>query len=111
MTEADHRTVAEFLHRTVQLALALQKEAGSKLLKDFLRVAEGSEEVRTLRGEVRAFARKWPLPGVDVSNIVRPAGIEEEDLDLVKSASAGMGVGVGYLGGSYPPFWLGFGDL
>lgn len=79
MTEADHRTVAEFLHRTVQLALTLQKEAGSKLLKDFLRVAEKSEEVKALRGEVRAFARKWPLPGVDVSNIVRPAGIEEED--------------------------------
>ena len=52
---------------------------GSKLLKDFLRVAEGSEEVRALRTEVRAFARKWPLPGVDVSNIVRPAGIEEDD--------------------------------
>ncbi|KAI5120617.1 hypothetical protein M0805_008093 [Coniferiporia weirii] len=79
MTEEDHKTVASLLHRTVQLALALQKESKSKLLKDFLRVAEQSADVRELRAEVRAFARRWPLPGVNVQNIVRPAGIEEDD--------------------------------
>jgi hypothetical protein len=36
MLEADVRQVAEFLHRAVQIALAVQKEAGSKLLKDFV---------------------------------------------------------------------------
>lgn len=37
MLEEDMRTVGEFLHRAVQIALVLQKEAGSKLLKDFVR--------------------------------------------------------------------------
>lgn len=86
MLEADVRIVADFLHRAVQLALVLQKEAGSKLLKDFVRVAsveeegkEGARKVRELRREVRAFARRWPVPGVDVSALKRPAGIEEDD--------------------------------
>ncbi|KAL5498618.1 SHM1 [Sanghuangporus vaninii] len=79
MNEHEHAKVAEFLHRVVQLSLKLQKEAGSKLLKDFLRVAEKSDEVKQLRKEVREFARQWPLPGVDTVNIRRPAGIEEDD--------------------------------
>ena len=80
------KLVAEFLHRAVQLAGVLQKEAGSKMLKDFVRVATapqdgkvGAQQVADLRREVRAFARRWPLPGVDVSTLVRPAGIEEDD--------------------------------
>ena len=80
------KVVADFLHRAVQLSLTLQKEAGSKLLKDFVRVAttaddgkEGHKLVQELRREVRTFARKWPLPGVDVSTLTRPAGIEEDD--------------------------------
>ena len=79
MTEEDHKKVAGFLHRAVQLSLELQKEAGSKLLKDFLRVAEKSDKVTELKKEVRAFARQWPLPGVDTSNIKRPEGISEDD--------------------------------
>ncbi|KAJ7130736.1 serine hydroxymethyltransferase-domain-containing protein [Mycena crocata] len=84
MLEEDVKVIAEFLHRAVQLALLLQKEAGSKLLKDFLRVAmvqeegkQGFAQVGALREEVRAFATKWPLPGVDVSTLTKPAGIEE----------------------------------
>lgn len=84
MTEEDHKTVAGFLHRAVQLSLVLQKEAGSKLLKDFLRVAsegesEGRKGLLALRKEVREFARRWPLPGIDVQDLKRPAGIEEDD--------------------------------
>ena len=84
MTEEDHKKVAEFLHRAVQLAISIQKESGSKLLKDFLKFAtegngEGAKGVLQLRKEVRAFARQWPLPGIDVSNIKRPAGIAEDD--------------------------------
>ncbi|KAI0313165.1 glycine hydroxymethyltransferase [Amylostereum chailletii] len=85
MTEDDLRTVGSFLHRAVQLSLLLQKEAGSKLLKDFVRVATtpeegkvGASQVRTLAKEVREFARQFPLPGV-IGEIKRPAGIEEED--------------------------------
>ena len=86
MLEADMKVVADFLHRAVQIALVLQKEAGSKLLKDFVRVATtpeegkvGAQQVVDLRQEVRAFARRWPLPGVDVSTLQRPAGIEEDE--------------------------------
>ncbi|KAJ7192016.1 serine hydroxymethyltransferase-domain-containing protein [Mycena pura] len=84
MLQADVKIIAEFLHRAVQLSLLLQKEAGTKMLKDFVRVATVAEEgktgfamVRELREEVRAFAMKWPLPGVDVSTLSKPVGIEE----------------------------------
>ncbi|KAH7882387.1 glycine hydroxymethyltransferase [Phlebopus sp. FC_14] len=85
MLEVDIKVVAEFLHRAVQLSLLLQKEAGTKMLKDFVRVAttesegkEGAKKVKELRRDVVEFARKWPLPGADVSTIQRPAGIEED---------------------------------
>jgi glycine hydroxymethyltransferase len=84
MKEEDIKVVAEFLHRAVQLSLELQKEAGSKLLKDFERVAtsgdgEGAKKVKQLCKEVRAFAKKWPLPGVDVSTLTKPQGFEGDD--------------------------------
>jgi glycine hydroxymethyltransferase len=84
MTEKDVSVVADFLHRAVQLSLLLQKEAGTKLLKDFVRVATtpeegkvGHQQVKQLRDEVRAFASKWPLPGVDVSTLTKPEGLHE----------------------------------
>jgi len=84
MREDDLRTVADFLHRAVQLSLLLQKESGSKLLKDFVRTATvpeegkvGAQQVTQLRREVRAFARQWPLPGI-IHPITRPAGVEED---------------------------------
>ena len=86
MVESDMKTVASFLHRAVQLSLLCQKEAGTKMLKDFVRVAttesdgkDGHAKVKQLGKEVREFARKWPVPGIDVSDIKRPAGIEEDD--------------------------------
>ncbi|KDQ60134.1 hypothetical protein JAAARDRAFT_45971 [Jaapia argillacea MUCL 33604] len=82
MLEDDMKVVADFLHRAVQLSLDIQKETGSKLLKDFERVAtkgdsEGRKKVIALKKEVETFARKWPLPGIDTQNLQRPAGIEE----------------------------------
>ncbi len=84
MNEEDIKIVAIFLHRAVQLALVLQKEAGSKMLKDFVRVAtsgdgEGFKGVQQLRKDVRAFARKFPLPGVDVTTLSKPVGLDEDD--------------------------------
>jgi glycine hydroxymethyltransferase len=85
MREDDLRTVARFLHRAVQLSLLVQKESGSKLLKDFVRTATvpaegkvGAQQVAQLAREVREFSRRWPLPGI-TGPIVRPAGIEEDD--------------------------------
>ncbi|CAK5272175.1 unnamed protein product [Mycena citricolor] len=84
MLESDVKVVADFLHRAVQLSLLLQKEAGTKMLKDFVRVATVQEEgkvgytkVRELRDEVRTFATQWPLPGVDVSGLSKPTGFED----------------------------------
>jgi len=85
MLEPDIKIVAEFLHRAVQLALRIQKESGSKLLKDFVTSAstekegkEGAKMVKQLRKEVKEFATKWPLPGVDVKDLKKPVGIEED---------------------------------
>jgi len=85
MLEPDIKIVAGFLHRAVQLALLIQKESGSKLLKDFVASAstekegkEGAKMVKQLRKEVKEFATKWPLPGVDVKNLKKPVGIEED---------------------------------
>lgn len=83
MKEDDIKQVATFLHRAVQLSLQLQKEAGTKLLKDFVRVAttgegEGVKAVRSLRDDVRTFARRFPLPGVDVRELTRPEGLEDD---------------------------------
>ncbi|KAF8836188.1 PLP-dependent transferase [Paxillus ammoniavirescens] len=76
MMEDDNKVVVGFLHRVVQLTIVLHKEAGSKLLKDSARVATtesegkvGTQMIRELRKEVVALARKWPLPGADVSTI------------------------------------------
>jgi glycine hydroxymethyltransferase len=86
MLEDDIKVVADFLHRSVQIALTLQKEAGTKMLKDFVTAATteqsgkvGYKQVQDLRKDVREFARKWPLPGVDVSGLQRPVGIEADD--------------------------------
>lgn len=78
MKESDIRTVAKFLHRAVELSLRLQEEAGSKLLKDFKRVATDPKgrnygEVQRLSQEIQAFAMRWPLPGVDVRKLRKPA--------------------------------------
>lgn len=79
MKEAEMVKVAEFLDRAVQISLTLQKEAGSKLLKDFLRVAtegngEGKQQLEALAKDVEKFATSFPLPGVpDASTIKKPA--------------------------------------
>jgi glycine hydroxymethyltransferase len=84
MKEHDILLAAGFLHRAVQLAGLLQKEAGTKLLKDFARVATHQEgnnlgyaQVKQLRHEVRTFAMKWPLPGVDITKLTKPVGYSE----------------------------------
>lgn len=69
MKEQDVEKVAEFLHRVVQIALKTQEEAGSKLLKDFVKTYEsGNGEapklIAELKEDVMKFATSFPLPGV-----------------------------------------------
>jgi hypothetical protein len=71
MGPEEMKIVADFLHRACQIALTLQKEAGSRLLKDFVRVAtegdgEGKKALEKLNGEVAEFAQRYPLPGIPV---------------------------------------------
>ncbi|KZP14635.1 hypothetical protein FIBSPDRAFT_868034 [Athelia psychrophila] len=80
MLEEDIKVVADFLQRSVQIALMLQKEAGTKLLKDFVAAATKQQEgkqVQDLKKDVQAFATKWPLPGVDVKNLQKPEGLHK----------------------------------
>jgi len=99
MTEKDVEQVAEFLHRVVQISLTTQKEAGTKLLKDFTKTFEsGSGEapklIAELKKDVMKFATSFPLPGIpdtvssppllvkfrvntnEQSKIVRPEGVD-----------------------------------
>lgn len=69
MKEADVEQVAEFLHRVVQISLLTQKEAGSKLLKDFIKAYENGQGeapklIAELKEDVMKFATSFPLPGV-----------------------------------------------
>jgi len=78
MVEKDMEVVGEFLHRAIQIAHKLQDEAGSKLIKDFTRVAtegngEGKQQLEQLKQDVHKFATQFPLPGVpDMSSIKDP---------------------------------------
>ncbi|CAO3692148.1 unnamed protein product [Rhizopus stolonifer] len=69
LKEEDFVKVAEYLHRTVQIALAVQEKCGSKLMKDFVAALEGNEEIAQLKKEVIEFARSFPMPGFDTSKI------------------------------------------
>ncbi|PWN96935.1 glycine hydroxymethyltransferase [Tilletiopsis washingtonensis] len=73
MMEKEMVIVADFLHRMTQIALQIQKEVGKKLV-DFKKAANASEDVKTLKKEVEAFATSFALPGIDSNNIKRPAG-------------------------------------
>lgn len=61
--EEDFVKVAEFLHRTVQIALDVQERTGSKMLKDFIAALEGSPDILQLKSDVEEFAKSFPMPG------------------------------------------------
>lgn len=82
MTEEHMDIVADFLHRAVQIALQAQKEAGTKLLKDFVTAysgnGEASQQLATLKKDVVEFATKFPLPGVpDTVSLESMVGVIE----------------------------------
>ncbi|KAJ2723398.1 glycine hydroxymethyltransferase shm1 [Coemansia sp. Benny D115] len=70
--EEDFEKVGELLHRTVEIATAVQKESGSKLLKDFMAAAAKSDKIGELQKEVEAFATSFPMPGFDASTLKKP---------------------------------------
>eukprot|EP00002_Diphylleia_rotans_P008738 TRINITY_DN18739_c0_g1_i1.p1 TRINITY_DN18739_c0_g1~~TRINITY_DN18739_c0_g1_i1.p1 ORF type:complete len:463 (-),score=78.54 TRINITY_DN18739_c0_g1_i1:157-1545(-) len=61
-------TVAQFLHRAVQIAITIQEKSGKKL-NDFLAALPENEDIKTLAKDVKAFAIQFPIPGWDVSEM------------------------------------------
>jgi len=65
LKEADFEQIGEFLHRGVQFTLEVQAKSGKKLV-DFLAALKNEENVKQLksmRGEVEAWAGKFFMPG------------------------------------------------
>jgi glycine hydroxymethyltransferase len=63
-TEDSFKTVAEFLHRCVQICQLLQEQAGSKKIAAFKKLIPGNEQIIALRQEVNEFARSFNMPGL-----------------------------------------------
>ena len=59
-------TIAEFIHRVINLCVEVQKKSG-KLLKDFITAFENDEEAKKIRQDVVSFSIQFKLPGTDVS--------------------------------------------
>lgn len=59
----DMHTIADLLHEVLMLCVEIQSQCTSKLLKDFIEVAQKSEKVSLLKEKVRAIARQFPMPG------------------------------------------------
>jgi glycine hydroxymethyltransferase len=64
-TEADFEQVAEFLHRTIQIALDVQKAAKSTKMADFRTTLAGQKwpQLEALKADVTALCRKYPTVG------------------------------------------------
>jgi len=62
-TEADFEKVAEFLHRVVTIASAVQEKTGKKLV-DFVAALETNEELKVVKKEVEEFSQKFAFPGL-----------------------------------------------
>lgn len=83
MKEAEMVRVADFLHRAVQISITLQKEAGSRLIKDFVRVAttgngEGKTLLEALAKDVEAFATSFPLPGITDTSVLKKPSVKPQ---------------------------------
>jgi glycine hydroxymethyltransferase len=75
LKEDDFVKVAEFLHRTVDIAQKVQTACGSKLMKDFVAALDGNQDIAQLKKEVVEFARSFPMPGFDPTTIEATATI------------------------------------
>lgn len=63
MVESDMEIVADFLHRSIAICLAVQEKSGKKLV-DFVAGLNESEDLKKLGEEVTAFAKTFSIPGV-----------------------------------------------
>ena len=66
--ESDFEQIGEFLHEACLLALSIQSNSG-KMLKDFVLAMENNPKIADLKARVESFARSFPMPGFDPSEI------------------------------------------
>ncbi|XP_069784449.1 serine hydroxymethyltransferase, cytosolic [Narcine bancroftii] len=69
LLQEDFKTVADFIHRGIRIALEIQKDIGSKApLKDFkekmLTDKTYQNKITQVREAVESFASKFPIPGL-----------------------------------------------
>merc|ERR1711904_79960 len=103
-TEADMATIADFIHRCIQLCLQIQKEKGKKL-KDFEKGLPDNADIKALKHEVEEWAGKfgYPEPGVPMpepcapwapsDSKVKDIGLAEfgrKELDLAETEMPGL---------------------
>merc|ERR1719191_229683 len=65
LKEDDFRKIGDFLDRGLKLTLKIQEKSGKKLV-DFLKALkekEAQDKLSALKGEVEAWAGKFPMPG------------------------------------------------
>ena len=68
LKEADFGHIGEFLHQSINITLAIQKEHG-KLLKYFNEGLEGNKDIENMKAEVEKFSAKFGMPGFDVATM------------------------------------------
>jgi glycine hydroxymethyltransferase len=75
MKEAEMEKVADFLDRAVTLAKAVQHDAGSTKLNDFVETLAKHPGVVALRNDVESFAIQFRMPSFDASRIKYKDGL------------------------------------
>ncbi|KAI4389131.1 hypothetical protein MLD38_001388 [Melastoma candidum] len=60
--ESDFETIAEFLLRAAQIAMAMRRDHG-KSQADFLSALENNKDIKELRERVEGFASQFAMPG------------------------------------------------
>ena len=68
LQEANFELNGEFLHQSINITLAIQKEHGN-LLKDFNKGLAGNKDIKNLKGEVDKLSAKFDMPGFDVATM------------------------------------------
>eukprot|EP00742_Colponemidia_sp_Colp-10_P005447 GILJ01005821.1.p1 GENE.GILJ01005821.1~~GILJ01005821.1.p1 ORF type:complete len:229 (-),score=44.70 GILJ01005821.1:251-865(-) len=69
LKEEDFVTVAQFLHRVIQITLAIQERSGKKLTDFVAALAQGDPQLDSLKHDVESFSRRFGFPGLDTASM------------------------------------------
>lgn len=69
LKETEFRTVADFLHQAVTIALAIQATKPTMTLKEYEEIVKNSAEVKALKIATMTFITKFPMPGFDTATM------------------------------------------